>query len=271
MRWTICYGMMFVSLGSMLAYTMVEGENLRDPFNDMFGRPRAFVQPASGNQSPIVIAPATTTAALAHATPVASASTETPSPAPPAAITSTPTVTPGMSTAEITAAFGEPDMISDDGNRWTYGYTVLIFNDEGRLSGSVGFDPVQAAINRYQNVIASIETDEDAATSSPKTKTGPRVLTRSNSSYAPTRYYGKGNQYRTLTAASSRDAYRYNAYGQEYSYYMNRYGPMDRTFTRKPSLPRGMSSAYDRNMSRAYQPFGNRSRYGVSPNIEYRR
>ncbi len=267
MRTTICYGMMFISLGSALVYTVAHADELGNPLGD----PRVFVTSAGLHESPIVIqaaAPAAPRATAAVAAPATSVSKAAPvvqaTARAPAAARSEPAISPGMTSDEITLTLGEPDMMSDDGSRWTYGATVFIFNDEDRLAGTVGFDPVQAAINKYNSMMVSMVDEADASGPRRTAKGGPRVLSRSASAYST------GKRYRPMTAASSRNAFRYSTQGNEYSYYMNRYGPMDRVFLRKPSLPRGMTTVYDRNLGRTYQSLGNRTQY-ASPNFQYRR
>jgi hypothetical protein len=279
MRTTIGYGLMFVSLGSVLTYTLVNADELANPFTTprvlMWGpakthTPLIVEAPIAANESSAEPVPAQPHETTITAAPAAPASTEAQTPA--ANTPDQPTITPGMSAAEVTEALGQPDAISADGSRWTYASTVLIFNSEQRLNGAVGFDPVQAAINKYDHVIASIAPDEADAPAPRKSRSaGPRILSRSKSSYASDSNSHWGSRHRPLLAASSRDAYRYNGMGAEYSYYMNRYGPRDRMFVRKPSLPRGMSNIYLGNVSRSYQGLGGRSGYSMGPAYQYRR
>jgi hypothetical protein len=267
---TLCYGLMTVSLGSVLFYGIASAHELRSPF----GSPSVFTANLDGPDNPIVIngpTPASATSVAPahvpmHAPAHARETTGAAVPATPAARApgEALAVSAGMSFSDVRAVLGEPDAISDDGARWTYGSNILIFNEEA-LAGQVQYDPIQAAMNKYNNMLAFI--GDESGESDAAAGNGPKAVHRGSSSpKAMTRY-----QYRPIPAGSARDAYRFNYRNQEYSYYMNRAGPMDRVFLRKPSLPRGMSSQYDRNMGRSYSRFGSTTRYGVNPNIAYRR
>jgi len=171
----------------------------------------------------------------------------------------------GMSRDDVRGILGDPDTVSDDGARWGYGSHVLIFTADDRLCGEVAFDPIQAGINKANNLAASIA-------SAGKSSRGPRILRASqqrSSNWVRAGYrssVGPGSA-RGDKSLGYRQGTRYNGYGyQANSYYMNDSGPGYRPFYQQPALPRGMS----RGSSRSLSSFGNLT-YGVGSLNTYRR
>ncbi len=247
---TICYGLMFLALEAVTFYGIANADDLRDPFRDM----KTFTLPAKAEKPSIALVPksstptgdACCTASAAPAEPAASAEAGQSDGA--------LTVVAGMTSDEVRALLGEPDEVSADDARWTYGSSVLIFND-GRLSGHVAFDPLQAAMNKHDSLMASLTDSPIAET--PRSSSAPKVLHANIA--APARERAMPS--RRVVAGSARDAYRYNANQQAYSYYMNRAGPLDRVFNSKRYLPRGMTNSTQSNVGQAY--LGTRTtRYG---------
>jgi hypothetical protein len=261
---TVCYALMTLSLGSVVAYTIMHSEKLG---TTVLSHGEAFAY-HTGNDTIVMTAPKARPEAAAPST------SEKTEPAPATddsfdgavAAVQADMVQAGMSPADVRALLGEPDSIN--GTRWTYGSNVLIFNGE-RLAGHISFDPVEAALNKYNRVIESIAQPAEPAKNAKGAlvKKGPKLLHAKTTS---PQIVSK-QRHDPWLAGSSRDAFRYNKTGQEYSYYMNRSGPMDRFFLRKPSLPRGMTTTADRNLSRSYQPYSNTTRYGMNPAFAYRR
>src|SRR5688572_30653298 len=125
---TICYGLMFLALGAVTCYGIANVDDLRDPFHDM----RTFTLPPKGEtQSLTLRAPETASSAekadTCCAAVVAPAQTAASTEA--AATDAELTVVAGMTSDEVRALLGEPEDVSSDGARWTYGSSVLIFSD----------------------------------------------------------------------------------------------------------------------------------------------
>ena len=237
---TICYGFMTLSLGSVVVYGMANADELRSPFGD----PSVFAANAQAESQPtIILPPATDKSAAASAEITTVKTAEEPA-------TSIPVLSPGMASTDVIALIGNPDSVSLDGTHWTYGSSVLIFNQDA-LVGHVGFDPVQAALNKYNHMITSISPTEGAKTAK---SAGPKVLTARKSNFNGK--YSNRYMYRPVAAGSARSAYRYDSNNEEYSYYMNRSGPMPRMFSRQAAMPRGMMSAIDRTMGKGYRSGG---------------
>jgi len=230
-------------------------------FGAMFSKGHAVAFSAAQSNDTIVMKEAARSTPT-DTSPVTAESTDSPESASDDAI---PTVFAGMSATEVRAVLGEPESISDDGARWTYGSNILIFKD-GRLTGQVSFDPVAAAQNKYNNLMDLLETIPGAAKSASKSTGAKLMHAKIKTPLSNDRY-----RYKAVLAGSSRDAYRSDREGNEYSYYMNRSGPLDRVFMQKPSLPRGMSTVNDRYLNRAYQSYGTNSRFGTTSNYGYRR
>jgi len=256
---TICYGLMTLALGAVTFYGIANAEDLRDPFRDMkaanSARPAITLRaPASKSSAKTEDSCCTAIAAPAESV----ASTET------AESNETMTVVAGMSTDEVRAMLGEPDEVSSDGARWTYGSSVLIFNDD-RLSGHVAFDPLQAAMNRHGNLMASLT--DSTMVETPRSSSGPKVLHANTAPSARDRAL----PYRQVVAGSARNAYRYNSNQQAYSYYMNRAGPLDRLFNTKRYQPRGMTNSTQRNVAQAYFNMSTPRYGGAIVSQQYRR
>jgi hypothetical protein len=261
---------MTLTLGSMAVYAITNSESLRSPFGDT----RVFASNIGAESQPtLILPPIVETAAPAAACETTSdACCESAEPAAPAAahattessVTLSPVISAGMTSEEVRSVLGEPDSISSDGARWSYGSSVIIMNSANRVAGHIAFDPIQAALNKYNHMLASVNT------ASPETKTvkstGPKILTAKSTR---PQNYGR-YAYRPMAAGSSRNAYRYDRNQNEYSYYMNRHGPMDRIFTGKRFLPRGMTNSSERNLAQSYLNYG-AARYSNSTATQYRR
>jgi hypothetical protein len=263
---------MTLSLGSVVAYGALHVDDLRHPLGH-----RAFVADGAQHDPVIVLAPSETPNAAAPATSVAEAhagdagEAVPPSSAHAVNIDGAVRLTVGMTSDRVFSELGEPDAMSADGARWTYGSTTLIFNQQERLTGRVWNDPVQAALNNYNNVIASAAaTEAGSSKGASKSATGPKILR-----YKPARptQASKQQRFQPPLSASSRDGrYRYDSLGQNYSYYMGRSGPQDRFFHRKTALPRGMSSGHRRNHNATFGTISNHSRSRInSSSNSYRR
>lgn len=255
--YSLCYGLMTLSLGSLAVYGVANIDDLRSPFGDT----RVFAANAAAESQPTIIFPPATDKSAA----VSAQITETVAPTAPAApVMPTPVLSPGMSSDEIIALIGTPDGVSPDGTHWTYGSSVLIFNND-TLAGHVAFDPVQAALNKYNHMISSIGPNAGAADDADAKSVGGKLLTAKKS------IRGKGKYdkylYRPVAAGSARNAYRYDGNQREYSYYMNRSGPMNRMFSRQGAMPRGMMTSIDRTLGRGYRTGGSTG-YG-SMNSQY--
>lgn len=260
---TIAYGFMTLSLGSVLAYALHDAPEVRS----LFGDTHTSAANTKAPQLATIVssaAPVTTSATTTETTTTSAAS--------PSSVTLSddaddmPSLTLGMTSDQVLEELGQPDSISDNGTRWAYGSRIMIFNSQNCLAGEVTFDPVQAAANRYSQLLASLN---DASSAKSKSGSGPKIM---RLRVAQSQRYDK-YRYQPVAAGSARNAYRYEDQGQnsaEYSYYMNRYGPNSRTYYQEPFLPRGMSTVAQRNVSPWYLPYAN-TRYGANPNLSYRR
>lgn len=256
---TISYGLMTLTLGSMTVFAITNAEALTDPFRDT----RVFASAAMTDSQPTIILPAKSDAACltagscCDAKPSSGSAIKTE-----AKVTLSPAVAAGMSAADVRTTLGEPDSISADGARWTYGSSIFIFNGD-RLAGQVSHDPVQAALNKYNHVISTLNASPNAPAAK---STGPKVLTaKARNSKLHSKHLN-----RPIPAGSARQAYRYDRNQKEYSYYMNRSGPMDRIFTGKRFLPRGMMNSTERNLGQSYLNYG-AARYSNTSSTQYRR
>lgn len=260
---TLGYGLMTLTLGSMAAYAVTNSETLRSPFGDT----RVFASNALTESQPTMILPPKMATANAAASiddcckPAEEAATDNQTES---SVTLTPVISAGMSGDEVRSILGEPDSVSTDGARWSYGSSVLIMNGENRVAGHIAFDPIQAALNKYNHMLASLNTGSEGGKSAKST--GPKILTAKTNKL---KNYGR-YAYRPTAAGSSRSAYRYDRNHNEYSYYMNRHGPIDRIFSGKRFLPRGMTSSTDRSLAQSYLNYG-AARYSNSSSTQYRR
>lgn len=234
---TLCYGLMTLSLGSLLIYGMANADDLKSPFGDT----RVFAANAVAPSQPTVILPPIVERPAASESPASNPTDDAPT------ATLIPTVYAGMTADDVRAMLGEPDGISIDGTHWTYGSSVLIMNS-GRLAGHVAFDPVQAALNKYNHMMSAIADTDDQTDVSSGTGAAAKRLTARKAARHVAKY-----RYSPIQAGSSRNAYRFNGTSDvEYSYYMNRYGPSDRFFGRKTAMPRGMTTSKDRSLNNTY-------------------